>query len=142
VQATKTEETHFPAYGAQTVHMPVGEVYTSRQTGVVSIAENGVNLYLANKHYEVAPMLSMTEHEANNNCIAKPPVDTAASRQPSPQPSPRGRGGKNERLSTSQARDQRPSCCTTRPAAASSSRCCEIERSSAQSTQISACPGG
>jgi TRAP-type C4-dicarboxylate transport system substrate-binding protein len=26
-------------------------------------------VYLANKHYEVAPILSMTEHEANNNCI-------------------------------------------------------------------------
>ncbi len=69
VQATKTEDTHFPAYGAQTVHMPFGEVYTSLQTGVVSVAENGVNVYLANKHYEVAPVLSMTEHEANNNCI-------------------------------------------------------------------------
>jgi len=69
VQATKTEDTHFPAYGAQTVHMPFGEVYTSLQTGVVNIAENGVNVYLANKHYEVAPILSLTEHEANNNCI-------------------------------------------------------------------------
>src|SRR5713101_1868220 len=69
VQATKTEDTHFPAYGAQTVHMPFGEVYTSLQTGVVNVAENGVNVFLANKHYEVAPVLSMTEHEANNNCI-------------------------------------------------------------------------
>src|SRR5258707_8274465 len=69
VQATKTEDTHFPAYGSQTVHMPFGEVYTSLQTGVVNIAENGVNVYMANKHYEGAPILSMTEHEANNNCI-------------------------------------------------------------------------
>jgi len=69
VQATKTEDTHFPAYGTQTVHMPFGEVYTSLQTGVVNAAENGVNVYLANKHYEVAPVLSMTQHEANNNCI-------------------------------------------------------------------------
>jgi len=69
VQATKTEDTLFPAYGAQTVHMPFGDVYTSLQTGVVNVAENGVNVYLANKHYEVAPILSMTEHEANNNCI-------------------------------------------------------------------------
>jgi TRAP-type transport system periplasmic protein len=69
VQATKTEDTLFPTYGAQTVHMPFGEVYTSLQTGVVNVAENGVNVYLANKHYEVAPVLSMTEHEANNNCI-------------------------------------------------------------------------
>ena len=69
VQATKTEDTLFPAYGAQTVHMPFGDVYTSLQTGVVNIAENGVNVYMANKHYEVAPILSMTEHEANNNCL-------------------------------------------------------------------------
>jgi tripartite ATP-independent transporter DctP family solute receptor len=69
VQATKTEDTHFPAYGSQTVHMPFGEVYTSLQTGVVGAAENGVNVYLSNKHYEVAPILSMTEHEANNNAI-------------------------------------------------------------------------
>jgi tripartite ATP-independent transporter DctP family solute receptor len=69
VQATKTEDTHFPAYGAQTVHMPFGEVYTSLQTGVVGAAENGVNVYLSNKHYEVAPILSMTQHEANNNAI-------------------------------------------------------------------------
>jgi tripartite ATP-independent transporter DctP family solute receptor len=69
VQATKTEDTHFPAYGAQTVHMPFGEVYTSLQTGVVNAAENGVNVYLSNKHYEVAPILSLTQHEANNNCV-------------------------------------------------------------------------
>lgn len=69
VQATKTEDTHFPAYGAQTVHMPFGEVYTSLQTGVVNFAENGVNVYLSNKHYEVAPVLNITEHEANNNMV-------------------------------------------------------------------------
>src|SRR5204863_276990 len=67
VQATATEDAMFPAYGAQTVHMPFGSVYTSLQTGVVDVAENGVNVYLVNKHYEVAPVLSMTEHEGNNN---------------------------------------------------------------------------
>jgi TRAP-type C4-dicarboxylate transport system substrate-binding protein len=66
VQATPTEDVTFPAYGAQIVHMPFGSVYTSLQTGVVDVGENGVNVYLANKHYEVAPVLSMTEHEANN----------------------------------------------------------------------------
>ena len=69
VQATKTEDTHFPAYGAQTVHMPFGEVYTALQTGVVQAAENGVNVYMSNKHYEVAPIMSMTEHEANNGFV-------------------------------------------------------------------------
>ena len=69
VQATATEDTMFPAYGAQTVHMPFGSVYTSLQTGVVDAAENGINVYLVNKHYEVAPVLSITEHEANNSVV-------------------------------------------------------------------------
>jgi TRAP-type transport system periplasmic protein len=66
VQATATEDTMFAAYGAQTVHMPFGSVYTSLQTGVMDFAENAVNVYLINRHYEVAPVLSITEHEANN----------------------------------------------------------------------------
>ena len=69
VQATPTEDTMFPAYGAQIVHMPFGSVYTSLQTGVVDVAENGINVYLANKHFEVAPVLSITEHEANNSLV-------------------------------------------------------------------------
>jgi tripartite ATP-independent transporter DctP family solute receptor len=69
VQATATEDTMFPAYGAQTVHMPFGSVYTSLQTGVVDAAENSINVYFVNKHYEVAPVLSITEHEANNALV-------------------------------------------------------------------------
>ena len=69
VQATVTEDTLFPAYGAQIVHMPFGEVYTSLQTGVVECAENGYTVYLLNKHYEVAPVMSVTEHEANNSVL-------------------------------------------------------------------------
>src|SRR5271170_5563634 len=69
VQATPTEDTMFPAYGAQTVHMPFGSVYTSLQTGVIDMAENGVNVYDSNKHYEVAPIMSMTGHEANCNLL-------------------------------------------------------------------------
>src|SRR6266403_594394 len=69
VQATATEDATFPAYGAQTVHMPFGSVYTSLQTGVVEAAENSINVYLINRHYEVAPVLSITEHEANNALV-------------------------------------------------------------------------
>src|SRR6516225_7606446 len=69
VQATATEDTMFTAYGAQTVHMPFGSVYTSLQTGVVDFGENAVNVYFINKHYEVAPVLSMSEHEANNAIV-------------------------------------------------------------------------
>src|SRR5262249_49511616 len=69
VQATATEDAMFPAYGAQTVHMPFGSVYTSLQTGVVDTAENSIKVYLVNKHYEVAPVLNITEHEANNALV-------------------------------------------------------------------------
>jgi tripartite ATP-independent transporter DctP family solute receptor len=69
VQATPTEDAMFPAYGAQTVHMPFGSVYTSLQTGVVDMAENGINVYDTNKHYEVAPIMSLTGHEANANLL-------------------------------------------------------------------------
>jgi tripartite ATP-independent transporter DctP family solute receptor len=69
VQATPTEDTMFPAYGAQTTHMPFGSVYTSLQTGVVDFAENGINVYDANKHYEVAPVMSLSQHEANNSVM-------------------------------------------------------------------------
>src|SRR5258708_30914689 len=69
VQATATEDALFPAYGAQIVHMPFGDVYTSLQTAVVDVAEDGINVYMSNKHYEVAPIMSMSEHEANDNCI-------------------------------------------------------------------------
>jgi len=69
VQATVTEDTLFPAYGAQVVHMPFGEVYTALQTGVVDMAENGINNYLVNKHYEPAPVISLTEHEANHSAL-------------------------------------------------------------------------
>ncbi|HEY6822371.1 MAG TPA: TRAP transporter substrate-binding protein [Burkholderiales bacterium] len=69
VQATATEDALFPAYGAQIVHMPFGEVYTSLQTGVVDCAENGYTVYAINKHYEVAPVMSVTEHEANHSVL-------------------------------------------------------------------------
>src|SRR5215510_13513821 len=44
-------------------------VITALQTGVVDMAENGINNYLINKHYEPAPVLSLTEHEANNAAL-------------------------------------------------------------------------
>ncbi|MGH7155087.1 MAG: TRAP transporter substrate-binding protein, partial [Acetobacteraceae bacterium] len=69
VQATKTEDRFFSAYGAIPVHMPIGQVYTSLETGLVDIAENGADIYLAQKHYEVAPILSASDHEANNNHV-------------------------------------------------------------------------
>lgn len=36
---------------------------------LVDVAENSINVYLVNKHYEVAPVLNITEHEANNALV-------------------------------------------------------------------------
>lgn len=69
VQATATEDAIFAAYGAQTVHMAFPELYSALQTGVVEAAENAVTYYGLNKHHEVAPIMSMTEHEANGQVI-------------------------------------------------------------------------
>src|SRR5260370_1437663 len=53
------------------LHFLLGECRDAVAAGRrdVDVAENGVNVYLANKHYEVAPVLSMTEHEANNSLV-------------------------------------------------------------------------
>src|SRR6266404_9603264 len=69
VQATKTEDAFFTAYKALPIHMPFGQVYTSLQTGLIQIAENGNDVVLKNKHYEAAPVVNKTEHEANNSHI-------------------------------------------------------------------------
>src|SRR5262249_19151758 len=67
VQATKTEDAFFTAYKAVPIHMPFGQDYTQLQTGLVDLAENGFDIVLKNKHYEAAPVVSKTEHEANCN---------------------------------------------------------------------------
>ena len=129
VQATPTEDTMFPAYGAQTVHMPFGDVYTSLQTGVVDVAENGVNVYLVNKHYEVAPVLSMTEHEANNNLHLDQRQDLGRASRPSrragcrrrPTRSPRSEPAKALELEK-QSADQAQEAWASRSSTTSTSR--------------------
>jgi len=69
VQATNTEDLTFGAYGAQPVHMPFPELYTALQTGTVQLAENALTYYGLNKHYEVAPIMSFSEHEGNCQVI-------------------------------------------------------------------------
>jgi TRAP-type transport system periplasmic protein len=69
VQATSTEDIMFPAYGAQTVHMQFSEVFTSLQTGVIEMAENALMYYATGGQYEVAPVMSMSEHEGNTQVI-------------------------------------------------------------------------
>lgn len=69
VQATATEDVTFGAYGAQTVHMQFSEVYTSLQTGVIDMAENALMYYATSSQYDVAPIMSMSEHEGNTQII-------------------------------------------------------------------------
>lgn len=69
VQASPTEDVLFGAYGAQTVHLAAPELYSALQTGLVDTAEGAVTSYEANNHYEVAPVMSMTQHELNGQVL-------------------------------------------------------------------------
>lgn len=50
------------AFGAAGTPMPVGDIYTSLQTGVIDGAENAPIFYESEKHFEVAPYFNQTEH--------------------------------------------------------------------------------
>jgi len=69
VQASPSEDVLFGAYGAQTVHLAAPELYSALQTGLVDTAEGAVTSYDANNHYEVAPVMSMTQHELNGQVL-------------------------------------------------------------------------
>jgi tripartite ATP-independent transporter DctP family solute receptor len=56
------------AMGAQATPMSFSQVYGALQQKVVDGAENSIQGYMANKHYEVAPLLSMTDHFINLDC--------------------------------------------------------------------------
>jgi TRAP-type C4-dicarboxylate transport system substrate-binding protein len=51
------------------VHLDLGAVYTSLQTGVIDMSENVMSVYSAFHHYEVAPVVSLTGHEANMSLL-------------------------------------------------------------------------
>jgi TRAP-type C4-dicarboxylate transport system substrate-binding protein len=65
VTASATESAFWSNYGAVPVQISFSQVYTSMQTGLIQMAENNVTAYLAEKHYEPAPIYSATEHEAD-----------------------------------------------------------------------------
>ena len=50
------------AFGANPTPMPMGEVYSSLETGVVDGAENNWPSYESARHYEVAKNYTLTEH--------------------------------------------------------------------------------
>ncbi|WP_191089731.1 TRAP transporter substrate-binding protein [Nesterenkonia ebinurensis] len=69
VQAAESEHILFSAYGAQTVDIPMPELYSGLQTGLVDMAEGAVTTYLENNHHEVAPVVSLTYHELNGQVL-------------------------------------------------------------------------
>jgi len=65
VTSSAVESAFWAAYGAVPAQLAFAQVYTSLQTGLVQMAENNVTAYLTEKHYEVAPVYSATEHESD-----------------------------------------------------------------------------
>lgn len=63
VMASPVESTVWSELGTLPVAIPFGEVYTGMQTGLIDAAENSPGSYVLNKHYEVAPYFSLTEHQ-------------------------------------------------------------------------------
>ncbi|MBB1250972.1 TRAP transporter substrate-binding protein [Rhizobium sp. G21] len=53
------------AFGANPTPMPMGEVYSSLETGVVDGAENNWPSYESARHYEVAKYYTLTQHSLN-----------------------------------------------------------------------------
>ena len=50
------------AFGATGTPMPMGDIYSALQTGVIDGAENAAPVLYSMKHYEVAKYFSLTEH--------------------------------------------------------------------------------
>ena len=50
------------AFGATGTPMPMGDIYTAIQTGVIDGAENAAAVYVGMKHYESAKYYSLTNH--------------------------------------------------------------------------------
>lgn len=53
------------AFGANPTPMPMGEVYSSLETGVVDGAENNWPSYESARHYEIAKNYTLTQHSLN-----------------------------------------------------------------------------
>lgn len=63
VMASPVESEVWSALGTLPVAIPFGDVYTGMQTGLIQAAENSPGSYILNKHHEVAPYFSVTEHQ-------------------------------------------------------------------------------
>jgi TRAP-type C4-dicarboxylate transport system substrate-binding protein len=62
---TMTNKAHmalFKAFGANPTPMGWSELYTGLQQGVIDAAENNADVWFDQGHYEVAPVMSQTQH--------------------------------------------------------------------------------
>ncbi|WGF89755.1 TRAP transporter substrate-binding protein [Marinivivus vitaminiproducens] len=74
VMASPVESTVWSDLGTLPVSIPFGDVYTAMQTGLIQAAENSPGSYVLNKHYEVAPYFSLTEHQWPMSIVAISPM--------------------------------------------------------------------
>ncbi|MCF3935221.1 TRAP transporter substrate-binding protein [Acuticoccus sp. M5D2P5] len=63
VMASPVESQVWGSLGTLPVAIPFGDVYTGMQTGLIGAAENSPGSYILNKHNEVAPYFSLTNHQ-------------------------------------------------------------------------------
>ncbi|WP_181833203.1 TRAP transporter substrate-binding protein [Bacillus taeanensis] len=63
VQNSPVVKDTWSAFGAQPAHVAWNELYQALQNGVVDAAENDFTNYFLSKQYEVAPKMSLTEHD-------------------------------------------------------------------------------
>jgi tripartite ATP-independent transporter DctP family solute receptor len=63
VMASPIEAQVWGGLGALPLAMPMGDVYTGMQTGLLAAGENAASNYVGLKHYEVAPYYSLTGHQ-------------------------------------------------------------------------------
>lgn len=57
------------AMGASPTPLSYGEVYTSVQSGIIDGAENNIVSYVTTGHYQVAPYMSMTQHQIGTDYL-------------------------------------------------------------------------
>lgn len=82
VMSSPTEFKVWGTLGMLPTNIPAPEIYTSLQTGVVDAAESSLPAIAGNKYYEVAPNITLTNHQFNlhlfllsDAAIAKIPED-------------------------------------------------------------------
>ncbi len=67
VQSSPIEFQVWQTLGMLPTSIPSTEIYLSLQTGVVDAAESSIPFIMSNKYYEVAPFISLTNHQISTH---------------------------------------------------------------------------